>query len=303
MKKFTFIIGLCLCFANSLRAQNELEIVRLAYDYINSAMIENERFPLLNQISVNTRTLELMMRYGHDLGKNGWGISYEISYQSFLQTLELPETLQDSSLQSIPINYYWTPAFSQIAFTSGITKSFKNNWTGFTGVTLSLTDDLFSDRLSGNLTWTTTTYVEKVKNERFSYGFGAFINQLENRLLISPILNLNIQNSKRGIALLFPQKLSLWQTVGRKSYLETMANFTSFSLKYNPESEIASTNILQVKAGILYHYVWEEFLKFSFGINIPIGFYTVHSQNDSIHYTLGNNLGLNLSLSLVIPND
>ncbi len=136
----------------------------------------------------------------------------------------------------------------------------------------------------------------------FSYGFGVYLNQVESRLLLTPVLSLKIQNNKRGVELLFPEKLRIWQKLNNSSYLEAFANYNSYSVKYSKTKELISTDIFQIQVGISYHYKWKDIIKFSIGGNIPIGFYSSQYKNELIHYTLSNSIGINTSISLIIPN-
>ncbi len=304
IKTNSLLLGLLgILLPNFILAQDEIEIIRLTYQHDGGALLTTNDLPTLNQAKITTSVVELMLQYGHAIGNKGVEFSYAVGYQHFSQTLDASEVTNDSTFYTIPKYYYRTPQFSQISFITGISVPFGNNWGGFTGVSLNYTDDLAGTDLPGNLTWVSTTYIEKIKSERFSYGVGAFINKLENRFLLSPIVNVKIKNRKRGVELIFPEKLRVWQVIGRSSYLEGIASFNSLSLEYNPAREVASTDVFLARAGVTYHYIWEEFLKLSLGVNVPLGFYSVTTPESSFDYTLGDNLGFSLSVSFVIQNE
>ncbi len=301
--KNSFIICIVITFTPyNLQAQNELEVIKISYMRCQNSAINNERFKVLNDVSVNTRIIDFFTHYGHYIGKKKLELSYQLEYQNFSQTTNAKSVLGNSTLSSIQKEYYETPPFSKLSLTSGVQKLFKNNWSGSTSITVNYTDDVCNNKLRSNLSWGSITYLEKQGSNKFSYGFGVFLNQVESRLLLTPVLGLKIQSNKRGVELLFPEKLRIWQKLNNTSYLEAFANYNSFSIRYTEKKELISTEIFYIESGISYHYKWKNVLKLSLGGNIPIVFYSSHSKIELTHYTLSNSIGINTSISLIIPN-
>jgi hypothetical protein len=147
------------------------------------------------------------------------------------------------------------------------------------------------------------TYLEKRQNERLTFGFGLFLNQLENRLLLAPAASLEFQNKKRGIEILFPEKIRLWQRINKKNYLEALATTQFFSIAYPSGSEVNSTDIYIIKAGINYNYIWEDFLKISLGFDLPLSLYTITTPTETIDYSQQSGLGFKLGLHVIFSNE
>ena len=277
-----------------------MEIARLGYYTEQEASISDNSFEIPVNIKINTRVAEALFRYGHPVGEAGLELSYELTILNFNQRVNFSDTVTDSTFLSIPQNVYTTPAFSQISLTTGLSKLFAKGWNGSTTFSINLTDDLFGTAIQNNLTWGSTTYFEKTHSKHFSYGLGIFTNQLEGRFLLAPILNLNLHNEKWGLNLLLPQKATLWHRVSPKSYADFYTSLHSFSLKFQPINPVNTTDIIMIRSGINYSYIWEDFLKLSIGIYLPVNYHIVDTQKTTFNYVTGNTLGLNLSVSMII---
>lgn len=277
-----------------------MEIARLSYYTEQEASISGNSFEIPDDTKINTRVAEALFRYGHPVGKADMELSYELTFLNFNQRINFPDIVTDSIFSSIPQNVYTTPAFSQISLTTGVSKSFAKGWKGSTTFSFNLTDDLFGTAIQNNLTWGSTAHIEKTHNEYFSYGLGIFANQLEGRFLIAPILDLNLHNEKWGLNLLLPQKATLWHRASQKSYVDVYASLYSYSLKFQPSNPVIATDIIMIRSGINYSYIWEDFLKLSLGIYLPVNYHIIDTQKTSFNYVTGNTLGLNLNISIII---
>jgi hypothetical protein len=302
MKKQFLIICILLSYS-VVFAQNEEELFRFGYSNSGQSFIENENYDALNYVSTSTATFQASINFGHAIGKNGWDAFYALNYRQIRQKLDLSEVMQDSNFLDIPNNFYQYPKFSQISLASGLTKTLSDKWSGTTLLSINATDDFFKSKIATNLTWGSMTYVEKQQNESFTFGFGLFLNQLENRLLIAPVASLKFQNQKRGIEILFPEKIRMWQKLNRNNYLEAIATTQSYSIAFAPENEVNAMDIYTVQAGMTYNYLWEDFLKISLGFDLPLSFHTISTPTETFDYSQQNGLGFNLSFSIIFSNE
>lgn len=300
-KKFLvlcFLLNACINYA-----QNETELFRFEYSNSGQSFIENESYDFLNYVKTSTTSLNASLSFGHALGKKGWEAFYSLDYSQVRQKLDLSEVIQDSKFQDIPNNFYQQPKFSQISLVTGVSKEISVKWKGVALFSINATDDFFKSKIDFNLNWGSMAYLEKRQNERFTFGFGLFLNQLENRLLVAPVASLKFQNQKRGIEILFPEKIRLWQKIGRNNYLEALATTQSYSIAYAAENEVSTADVYIIKAGVAYNYLWEGFLKLSVGFDFPLSFHTISTPTETIDYSQQSGLGFKLGLSIIFSNE
>ena len=302
MKK-QFLVLYFLVNVSTIFAQDETELFSLGYANSGQSFIENEYYDALNYVNTSTNYLKMSLNFGHAIGKKGWDAFYTLNYQQVRQKLDLSEVISDSIFQDIPNNVYQQPKFSQLSLAMGLSKEITAKWNATALFSLNLTDDFLKSEITPNLTWGSMTYLEKRQNERFSFGFGLFLNQLENRLLVAPVASLQIQNEKRGVEILFPDKIRLWQKINERNYLEILATTQSFSIAYAADNEVSTTDLYTIKAGIAYNYLWEDFLKFSLGFDFPLNFYTISTPTETIDYSQQSGLGINLGLHIIFSNE
>jgi hypothetical protein len=302
MKK-QFLIIYFLFKISIVFAQNETELFRFEYANSGQSFIENEYYDALNYVNTSITSLNASLNFGHAIGKKGWDVFYILDYRQVRQKLDLSEVTQDSIFQDIPNNFYQQPKFSQLSLATGLSKKVSDKWNATALFSINTTDDFFKSKITPNLTWGGMTYLEKRQNERFTFGFGLFLNQLENRLLVAPVASLRFQNQKRGIEILFPEKIRLWQKINKKNYLEILATSQSFSIAYAAENEVNTTDVYIIKAGIAYNYIWEDFLKLSLGFDFPLSFHTISTPTETIDYSQQSGLGFKLGLSIIISNE
>jgi|GEM_PF-1003879 hypothetical protein len=302
MKK-QFLVLYFLLNVSMVFAQNEIELFRFEYANSGQSFIENEYYDVLNNINASTTFLNASLNFGHAVGKKEWEAVYTLDYRQIRQRLDLSQVVQDSVFRGIPNNFYQQPKFSQLSLAMGLSKKISDKWSGIALFSLNVTDDFFSSKITPNLTWGTMTYLEKRQNERLTFGFGLFLNQLENRLLLAPAASLEFQNKKRGIEILFPEKIRLWQRINKKNYLEALATTQFFSIAYPSGSEVNSTDIYIIKAGINYNYIWEDFLKISLGFDLPLSLYTITTPTETIDYSQQSGLGFKLGLHVIFSNE
>jgi hypothetical protein len=224
---------------------------------------------------------------------------YSLVYNNVSQELDLLNVTDNEKLAVLPNKYYEYPQFSQLSISTGINKVLKNNWS-ITGIlTTSIVDDFFKPELPTSVNFQGLTYVEKEHNKKLSYGLGLFLGQTENRLVPSFVLSFNYQNKKRGIEILFPSNIRMWQMINEKSYLEMNAYSNFYSLRYNPDSPVHSMDIISTIPEFTYNYIWDDFLRFKLGVDLPLNTVTLTAKDEIVEYNQFS-LGLKLGLSLVI---
>lgn len=286
-----------------LVAQNEVDLISFNYTSKLQYSIENDDFTELRDVAIATITKGIILNYGHPVGNKGIQALYSLDYQHYNQKLDLSNAIQDSAFNAIPGNYYHQPSFSQISIAAGLVIPIAKDWSFTSVFTYSITDDFFKPALPTHYSGGGLAYFRKEKTKQFSYGFGLFISQIEGGLFTMPVIDFSYQNKKRGIEVLFPQNIRLWQKTGKSSYLEANAGFSSYSLKYRPENLVTTTDIYEIKAGLIYNYLWQDFLKISFGVNLPIDYYDVNTRTENFVFKQQNGLGFNIGISVFIKND
>ncbi len=138
---FIFWIGITF-IPYYLKAQNELEVIRVSYMNCRNSTINNEKLEALNNVSANTKIFDFFTQYGHQIDKKKIELSYQLGYQNFSQSTNAKNVLSSSNLSSIQKEYYEIPEFSKLSLTSDIQKQFKNNWNGSISFTANYTNDI-----------------------------------------------------------------------------------------------------------------------------------------------------------------
>ncbi len=301
MKKIILILHLSV-FATYLQAQNEAELVSVGYRTIAQASLENSNYSDLNDVSSAHTFYTFSFNYGQPLKDTTFFILYGLSYENVNQKLDLTNVTQDTDWDLLPENYYQQPQYSQLSLSVGVSKSLPKGWSLSGIFYTNVIDDFFKPELPTNINFGGMAFIEKEHNKRFTYGAGLLLVELERKIFASPVVSFKYQNEKRGIEALIPAKLRLWQKINKKSYLEASVYNNFYSIEYQPDNDVISTDILSFKPELTYNYLWEDFLKLSIGIDLPLRDVTVSAKKETFKYQQ-NSLGFNIGLSLVIGRD
>lgn len=98
---------------------------------------------------------------------------------------------------------------------------------------------------------------------------------------------------------LIPAKIRFWQKINQVSYLEASMISSFYSIRYQPDNEVISTDIYSFRPVISYNYLWEKFIKISLGIDLPLRDITISAKEETFKYQQ-NSIGFTIGLSLVI---
>lgn len=305
MKSVFKNILLLILLINGLQtsAQNETELIKLEYITSGASNFSNSPSPTMDQISSANSIFRATLNYGQDIRSESLQAIYSLSYSRITQQLDLSGVTDDIALESIPNNYYSYPNFSQVSLSSGLLYKFRQKWSATFLGALNFTDDFSSSMLKPNFTWLSIAYLEKKQSKNFSYGFGVFINQLENKLILTPSVSLKVKNSKRGFELLFPDKIRVWQKIKEKDFIEVFIKAQSLSLEYPTENVVKGLDIYTIKAGLGYNLIWQDFIKLNVGIDFPLILNSVYSTTNNFEFLQTNSIGFNLGLSIILPNE
>lgn len=282
-----------------LKAQNQNELINIEYRSTAQASINNELHNVLNDVNYANSFINFSMNYGHSMQDTSLSMIYSLGYNNVSQELNLYNVTDNDLLDLLPNNYYEHPQFSQLSVSTGINKVLKNNWSITGMLTSSIVDDFFKPDLPTSINFQGLAYVEKEHNQKLSYGLGLFLGQTENRLVPSFVLSFNYQNKKRGIEILFPSNIRMWQMINKASYLEMNAYSNFYSLRYKPNNPVHSMDIISTIPEFTYNYIWDDFLRFKVGLDLPLNDVTITAKEEIVAYTQFS-LGLKLGLSLVI---
>lgn len=298
------IFSFCLLLSQlSLSAQQETELIKLEYLTSGISKISDSPYGIMNQIGTANTSFTATLNYGHDLKAETSSMFYSMSYSHFSQELDVSDVMDNEALESIPTNFYQYPNFSQISFTSGANFKLNKKWAVTLLGALNYTDDFFKSELKSNFTWLSMAYIERKKSDNFSYGFGAFINQLENKFLFTPSISLKLHNEKVGLEILLPEKIRFWYKVKQNNYFEASLNAKSLSVEYADESYVRGLDIYTIKGDIGYNLIWQDFLKLKIGFDFPLVFNSIKSTSESFEFYQYNSIGFNIGLSLILPNE
>ena len=299
MKIHIIIALVFLLMTTVLKAQNQNELINIEYRSTAQASINNELHNALNEVNYANSFINFSLNYGHSMKDTSLSMIYSLAYNNVSQELDLLNVTDNEKLAVLPNKYYEYPRFSQLSISTGINKVLKNNWS-ITGIlTTSIVDDFFKPELPTSVNFQGLTYVEKEHNKKLSYGLGLFLGQTENRLVPSFVLSFNYQNKKRGIEILFPSNIRMWQMINENSYLEMNAYSNFYSLRYNPDNTVHSMDIISTIPEFTYNYIWDDFLRFKLGVDLPLNTVTITAKDEIVEYNQFS-LGLKLGLSLVI---
>jgi hypothetical protein len=299
MKIHILIALVFLLMTTVLKAQNQNELINIEYRSTAQASINNELHNVLNEVNYANSFINFSLNYGHSFKDTTLSMIYSLAYNNVSQELDLLNVTDNEKLTVLPNKYYEYPQFSQLSISTGINKVLKNNWSITGMLTTNIVDDFFKPELPISVNFQGLTYVEKEHNKQLSYGLGLFLGQTENRLVPSFVLSFNYQNKKRGIEILFPSNIRMWQMINKKSYLEMNAYSNFYSLRYNPDNPVYSMDIISTIPEFTYNYVWDDFLRFKIGVDLPLNTVTITAKDEIVEYNQFS-LGLKLGLSLVI---
>jgi chromate reductase len=292
------VLFVTIFFSESVVAQNETELINFDYR-IAQAPMENDKYHILNDVSSANSIINFSLNYGHSLKDTTYAIIYSLNYTNVSQRLDLTQVKQKDELNLLPKNYYQQPQFSQLSFSTGVSKAFDKGWS-ITGLfSVNIVDDFFKSELPTNINFGGSTYLERKHNSKVTYGAGIIFWQLEERVVVSPIVSFKYQNKKRGIEALLPVKIRMWQKINKVSYLEASASSNFYSIRYNSGNEVTSTDIFSFTPELTYNYLWENFIRLTIGIDMPLNDVTVVAKNETFKY-IQNSLGFKFGLSLVI---
>jgi hypothetical protein len=91
----------------------------------------------------------------------------------------------------------------------------------------------------------------------------------------------------------------MWQMINKKSYLEMNAYSNFYSLRYKSDNPVHSMDIISTIPEFAYNYIWDDFLRFKIGVDLPLNTVTITAKDEIVEYNQFS-LGLKLGLSLVI---
>jgi hypothetical protein len=299
MKIHIIIALVFLLMTTVLKAQNQNELINIEYRSTAQASINNELHNVLNEVNYANSFINFSLNYGHSMKDTSLSMIYSLAYNNVSQELDLLNVTDNEKLAVLPNKYYEYPRFSQLSISTGINKVLKNNWSITGMLTTSIVDDFFKPELPTSVNFQGLTYVEKEHSKKLSYGLGLFLGQTENRLVPSFVLSFNYQNKKRGIEILFPSNIRMWQMINENSYLEMNAYSNFYSLRYNPDNTVHSMDIISTIPEFTYNYIWDDFLRFKLGVDLPLNTVTITAKDEIVEYNQFS-LGLKLGLSLVI---
>lgn len=299
MKIHIIIALVFLLMTTILKAQNQNELINIEYRSTAQASINNELHNVLNEVNYANSFINFSLNYGHSFKDTTLSMIYSLAYNNVSQELDLQNVTDNEKLAVLPNKYYEYPQFSQLSLSTGINKVLKNNWSVTAMLTTSIVDDFFKPELPTSVNFQGLTYVEKEHNKKLRYGLGLFLGQTENRLVPSFVLSFNYQTKKRGVEILFPSNIRMWQMINTKSYLEMNANSNFYSLRYKSDNPVHSMDILSIIPGFTYNYIWDDFLRFRIGVDLPLNTVTITAKDEIVEYNQFS-LGLKLGLSLVI---
>lgn len=302
MKTIFLILSFSL-FTTFLMAQNEAELISFGYRSIAQATLENSNYDDLNDVSSAHTFYTFSFNHGHQpLKDTTFFILYGLSYENVNQNVDLSSVSQDADWDLLPDNYYQQPQYSQLSLSVGVSKSLPKGWSLSGNFYTNVIDDFFKPELPTNINFGGMAFIEKEHNKHFTFGAGLLLIELERKIFASPVVSFKYQNEKRGIEALIPARLRLWQKINKRSYLEASIYNNFYSIEYQPDNDVISTDILSFKPELTYNYLWKDFLKLSIGIDLPLRDVTVSAKNETFKYQQ-NSLGFNIGLSFVIGRD
>lgn len=263
---------------------------------------ESEDYPVFDKLQSKSEIFNIFMNYGHALGERK-EMFYNLSYQDFGMTMNASDLQNNVIFKSIPANHYSIPKFSAIGASVGLNASLSGNWNWMNTVQLSYTNDFSTSLLIPKFYYGLFTHIEK-RGERVNYGFGLYLNQLQGRLFYSPVLSLRVKNDVRGLELLFPEKLRLWQSTWKNGYFQLEGELNSYSLLFKSSSSSStSNNIFLIKSALAYHHIVEKNLDISMALGLPVWFYSIEDNKEHYQYSQTNGLSLQIGISLIINDE
>ena len=84
-----------------------------------------------------------------------------------------------------------------------------------------------------------------------------------------------------------------------ESYLELNAYSNFYSIRYKPNTPVTSMDIISIIPEFSYNYIWEEFLRFKIGVDLPLSDVTLFAQDEIIAYNQFR-IGFKIGLSIVV---
>lgn len=279
-----------------LFCQTEVPLFQIKYNRSLSSTYINENKELIPSLESSLSQLALEGAYGVKLNYRT-EISGAINYQKVkISTKHIADSLPQNSLTS----FYKTPSHSNLLFNINLRTDLKKEWSWANSVNLSITDDFFKKELKTNLMGGIASFVEKKKSEKFKFGFGVFMNQFKGRLFFSPLLSLAIKGKKRGLELVFPERLRVWQKIKPNSYISLEVRFLSNSLIHQTNNSIVGetrTSISAFQSLLKYNVIFQENIRLDINLGLPFRSYTLNNEVEvkTIYQEEGWYIGFGLS--------
>jgi hypothetical protein len=83
------------------------------------------------------------------------------------------------------------------------------------------------------------------------------------------------------------------------SYFEINAYSNFYSLRYKPNNPVISMYIISIIPEFTYNYIYDDFLRFKIGVDLPVNGVTITAKDEIITYNRYS-MGFKVGLSLVI---
>lgn len=302
MDQLSLKVWIFICFTTgrfSTNAQTEAPVFGVRYEKISaSGFTDSTTIP---GIQASTRSIELEGNYGWLLGKRN-----ELSVSFNYKKIRIKTTLDTDSLPFDSFTPFYTiPSHANLSLSGNLQTRLKKNWSWMNSISLSLGDDFFGKALDPLFFAGASSFVEKRKTDNFRFGGGVFINQFKNRLFVSPIFSLLIKNDKRGLELLFPERIRFWQNLKSNSYLALTGQFSSYTLlQSGKELGHASVrnNISNLEVNLMYYKIFYDFLRLEIGIGLPLRTYTMQQQEVTRTLSQSNGLLFRIGCSLTVSD-
>lgn len=281
MQKTVFFLFLLMVVISY--SQSETEVAGINYNYFTKSNYYK------NSYKSSLTKIDAFINYGHDLGKKN-ELFYHLSFQNFDFDTEINST-------NIPQDdFVLIPNYSLVTLATGMKNNFKNNWNLTNILSLTFANDISKTNLKSNNYFRTFSFVKKEKSDKFSYGFGFYLDNVKEQIRVLPILTLSLKNKKRGFKLFFPKSLKLWQKLTDKSYLELKSNLDFNTLNHHE----FNIEIFSIMNDLTYNYIINNKFKLKAGLGLPYRTYEYKFDFGDVKTTQKTRVSFNFGFSYVV---
>ena len=114
------------------------------------------------------------------------------------------------------------------------------------------------------------------------------------------MVSMDLNKTKWGLGLVFPERIRLWFRTGKRSYMNAMVRLNSYFLKY--QTDDISKDLSIFNSELSFNHIKNDFLRFKIGLAMPTTLFVINAENQIENYSLFDLPNIVFGLALTIDS-